>query len=69
MYANLQQLHNPEDADISPPTTPGNYLKTLLDVWDMYIDPDTNRLYYINKETNERTYKPPRHPNKEKQVL
>lgn len=30
----------------------------------MFHDPQTNRLFYINKETEERTWKPPRHPNK-----
>lgn len=33
-------------------------------MWNMYHDPQTNRLFYINKETNEKTWKPPRHPNK-----
>lgn len=74
VYANLQQLHGqdgggfPPPPDTPPPATQGIYLKTLLDVWDKYLDPAQKREFYVNKETQERTYKPPRPADKQKQV-
>ncbi|XP_069111743.1 rho GTPase-activating protein 12-like isoform X3 [Argopecten irradians] len=38
------------------------YLRTLLNVWDAYLDPMTKRNFYIHKETKEKTWKPPRYP-------
>eukprot|EP00105_Crassostrea_gigas_P043257 XP_019927405.1 PREDICTED: rho GTPase-activating protein 15 isoform X7 [Crassostrea gigas] len=75
VYANLQQLHGqdgggfPPPPDTPPPATQGIYLKTLLDVWDKYLDPAQKREFYVNKETQERTYKPPRPADKQKQVV
>ena len=66
MITHLLQFIDLNETNITPLPTPDTYIKTLLNVWDMYIDPDTNRLYYVNKETNEWTYQPPRHPNKVK---
>ncbi|KAJ8314313.1 hypothetical protein KUTeg_008874 [Tegillarca granosa] len=64
LYANLESLQS------SQPPLPeyGQYIKTLLEVWDMYIHPETRRTFYVNRDTNERTYKPPRHPNKSQQL-
>ncbi|XP_071152998.1 rho GTPase-activating protein 12-like isoform X11 [Mytilus edulis] len=59
-FAPIQSKHEPPSPDIEK----CDYIKTLLDVWKMFHDPQTNRLFYINKETEERTWKPPRHPNK-----
>ncbi|XP_052091877.1 rho GTPase-activating protein 15-like isoform X1 [Mytilus californianus] len=59
-FAPIQSKHEPPSPDIEK----CDYIKTLLDVWQMFHDPQTNRLFYINKETEERTWKPPRHPNK-----
>ncbi|XP_056007966.1 rho GTPase-activating protein 15-like isoform X40 [Ostrea edulis] len=69
LYANLQDLQGEEtnQAPDSPPPV-GNYLKTLLGVWDSYLDPVTKRIFYINKETHERTFKPPRPADRQKQV-
>ncbi|KAK3108074.1 hypothetical protein FSP39_000688 [Pinctada imbricata] len=78
LYANASQLNNQkdertqasqnrDDRDLLTGDTPGTYMRTLLDVWDMYLDKDSNRIYYINRETHERTFKPPRHPNKAEQ--
>ncbi|XP_053374746.1 rho GTPase-activating protein 15-like isoform X7 [Mercenaria mercenaria] len=57
-YANLQQL------DISEPNTPdiehSEFQKTLQDTWDVYRDPTTNRLFYVNKNSHETQWKPPR---------
>ncbi|XP_062615225.1 rho GTPase-activating protein 15-like isoform X7 [Saccostrea cucullata] len=71
LYANITEIH-PGDTlktpDSPPPTTEGNYLKTLLGVWDSFLDPVTKRIYYVNRETHERTYKPPRPADRQKQV-
>ncbi|XP_021376229.1 rho GTPase-activating protein 27-like isoform X3 [Mizuhopecten yessoensis] len=62
----------------SPPVSPEEppipdekncpFLRTLLNVWEMYLDPITKRSFYINKETNEKTWKPPRYPKKSRSV-
>ena len=63
-YANLAAIQQSKLDLPSPDIEKCDFIRTLLDVWDMFHDPETNRLFYINKDTNERTWKPPRHPNK-----
>ena len=45
-----------------PPATEGEYVRQLLEglPWHVYKEPFTGRLYYINAETQERSWKPPR---------
>ncbi|XP_061186156.1 rho GTPase-activating protein 15-like isoform X4 [Saccostrea echinata] len=71
LYANVTEIHSGDTIktpDSPPPSTEGNYLKTLLGVWDSFLDPVTKRIYYVNRETHERTYKPPRPADRQKQV-
>ncbi|KAK3608021.1 hypothetical protein CHS0354_009964 [Potamilus streckersoni] len=59
-YANLADLN------IHPlPPLPDTcvYKKTLLDKWDVFLDPTSNRIFYVDKSTNSRTWKPPRDKN------
>ncbi|XP_061074971.1 rho GTPase-activating protein 15 [Conger conger] len=44
------------------PPTPGPAQRPLqvLDLWEQYLDPASNRCYYVNTLTLERSWKPPR---------
>ncbi|KAL4222273.1 Rho GTPase-activating protein 27 [Mactra antiquata] len=63
-YANLQELglqdlglqENPPIPDIEH----SQYQKTLQDMWEVYLDSNSNRLFYVHKETKEKQWKPPR---------
>ena len=64
-YANLQQLNIEPPSALPEPTSPplpeqSKYQKTLMAKWDMYLDPATNRVFYVHKDTKERNWKPPR---------
>ncbi|KAL3832101.1 hypothetical protein ACJMK2_023824 [Sinanodonta woodiana] len=59
-YANLADLNiNP----LPPLPDACEYKKTLLDKWDVFLDPTSNRIFYVDKNTNSRTWKPPRDKN------
>ncbi|XP_033762141.1 rho GTPase-activating protein 12-like isoform X2 [Pecten maximus] len=83
IYANLQDLNIvPQIAVTTPSPSPQlspeeppipdvkncPLQRTLLNVWDVYLDPITKRNFYINKETKEKTWKPPRYPKKSRSM-
>ena len=51
----------------------GKFVKVLLAgmPWDIYKEPTLQRLYYVNRETGERMWKPPRRdkPSSSEQVI
>ncbi|XP_060076490.1 rho GTPase-activating protein 12-like [Ylistrum balloti] len=82
IYANQKDLNIEPQITVttspSPPVSPEEptipdekncpFQRTLLNVWDAYLDPITKRNFYINKETKERTWKPPRYPKKSRSM-
>jgi hypothetical protein len=47
-YVNLAAIQQPKLDLPSPDIEKCDFIRTLLDVWDMFHDPETNRLFYIN---------------------
>ncbi|KAM7402376.1 hypothetical protein PAMP_017620 [Pampus punctatissimus] len=43
-----------------PSPSPGQQPLQIKDLWEQYLDPTTDRCYYVNSITKERSWKPPR---------
>ncbi|KAM7422910.1 hypothetical protein PAMA_010782 [Pampus argenteus] len=43
-----------------PSPSPGQQPLQIKDLWEQYLDPTTDRYYYVNSITKERSWKPPR---------
>ncbi|KAM5179475.1 rho GTPase-activating protein 9 [Mantella aurantiaca] len=56
VYCNLEEMKRTKGAPPSPTCPPIH----TLDNWEYYVDPTTGRNFFINTETKEKTWKPPR---------
>nr|DBA32848.1 TPA: hypothetical protein GDO54_000607 [Pyxicephalus adspersus] len=56
VYCNLEEMKKTKGAPPSPTCPPIH----TLDKWECYVDPTTGRNFFINTETKEKTWKPPR---------
>ncbi|XP_042258602.1 rho GTPase-activating protein 15 isoform X4 [Thunnus maccoyii] len=59
LYSDMQpekRLSQPEP----PSPAPGQQPLQIRDLWEQYLDPTTQRYYYVNSITKERSWKPPR---------
>ncbi|XP_044206111.1 rho GTPase-activating protein 15 isoform X1 [Thunnus albacares] len=59
LYSEMQpekRLSQPEP----PSPAPGQQPLQIRDLWEQYLDPTTQRYYYVNSITKERSWKPPR---------
>ncbi|XP_018425038.1 PREDICTED: rho GTPase-activating protein 9 [Nanorana parkeri] len=56
VYCNLEEMKRTKGAPPSPTCPPIH----TLDNWECYVDPTTGRHFFINSETKEKTWKPPR---------
>ncbi|XP_063808441.1 rho GTPase-activating protein 9 isoform X2 [Pseudophryne corroboree] len=56
VYCNLEEMKKRKGAPPSPTCAPVHILKN----WECHVDPTTGRNFFINIETKEKTWKPPR---------
>ncbi|XP_075055475.1 rho GTPase-activating protein 9 isoform X2 [Mixophyes fleayi] len=56
VYCNLEEMKKRKGAPPSPTCPPVHILKN----WECHVDPTTGRNFFINVETKEKTWKPPR---------
>ncbi|KYO34316.1 rho GTPase-activating protein 9 [Alligator mississippiensis] len=58
LYYNLAELQRPQG---DPPTpSPGCPPLQVLDAWERHFDPDSGRCYFYNRQTGDKSWKPPR---------
>ncbi|XP_069826474.1 rho GTPase-activating protein 9 isoform X2 [Dendropsophus ebraccatus] len=56
VYCNLEEMKQRKGAPPSPTCSPVH----IVDNWEYHVDPITGRNFFINIETREKTWKPPR---------
>lgn len=56
VYCNLEEMKQRKGAPPSPTCSPVH----IGENWEYHVDPNTGRNFFINIETREKTWKPPR---------